>query len=96
MEIYYLCSKGSIMAGNLTLKINESILKKAECYARKNKIDLSVVVEDFLVRFSEDTTTPKRKVIISDEVQELVGILSAAEGDSWKEERANHLAEKHK
>ena len=84
------------MAGNLTLKINESILKKAECYAQKNKIDLSVVVEDFLVRFSDDTTIPRRKVIISDEVQELVGILSAAEGDSWKEERASYLAEKHK
>lgn len=84
------------MAGNLTLKINESILKKAVCYAQKNKIDLSVVIEDFLVRFSDDTTIPKRKVVISDEVRELEGILSAAEGDSWKEGRANYLAEKHK
>ncbi|MDE5611857.1 MAG: hypothetical protein K2I90_07575 [Odoribacter sp.] len=84
------------MEGNLTLKINESILKKAVGYAQKNKIDLSVVIEDFLVRFSDETTMLKRKVVISDEVQELVGILSATEQESWKEERANYLVEKYK
>ena len=35
------------MEGNLTLRINESILKKAIRYAHKNKIDLSVVIERF-------------------------------------------------
>ena len=46
------------MEGNLTLRINESILKKAIRYAHKNKIDLSVVIEDFLAKFVADKELP--------------------------------------
>ena len=74
------------MEGNLTLRINESILKKAIRYAHKNKIDLSVVIEDFLAK----------KVVVSDEVKELIGILGSADSDTWKEERAEYLTEKYK
>ena len=78
------------MEGNLTLRINESILKKAIRYAHKNKIDLSVVIEDFLAKFVAD------KVVVSDEVKELIGILGSADSDTWKEERAEYLTEKYK
>ena len=79
------------MEGNLTLRINESILKKAIRYAHKNKIDLSVVIEDFLAKFVADKEVQEKKVVVSDEVKELIGIL-----DTWKEERAEYLTEKYK
>ena len=60
------------MEGNLTLRINESILKKAIRYAHKNKIDLSVVIEDFLAKFVADKEVQEKKVVVSDEVKELI------------------------
>ena len=83
------------MEGNLTLRINESILKKAIRYAH-NKIDLSVVIEDFLAKFVADKEVQEKKVVVSDEVKELIGILGSADSDTWKEERAEYLTEKYK
>ena len=83
------------MEGNLTLRINESILKKAIRYAHKNKIDLSVVIEDFLAKFVADKEV-QEKIVVSDEVKELIGILGSADSDTWKEERAEYLTEKYK
>ena len=84
------------MEGNLTLRINESILKKAIRYAHKNKINLSVVIEDFLAKFVADKEVQEKKVVVSDEVKELIGILGSADSDTWKEERAEYLTEKYK
>jgi len=84
------------MGGNLTLRINESILKKAIRYAHKNKIDLSVVIEDFLAKFVADKEIQEKKIIVSDEVKELVGILTVPDPDTWKEERAEYLTGKYK
>ena len=81
------------MEGNLTLRINESILKKAIRYAHKNKIDLSVVIEDFLAKFVADKEVQEKKVVVSDEVKEILG---SADSDTWKEERAEYLTEKYK
>ena len=84
------------MEGNLTLRINESILKKAIRYAHKNKIDLYVVIEDFLAKFVADKEVQEKKVVVSDEVKELIGTLGSADSDTWKEERAEYLTEKYK
>lgn len=84
------------MEGNLTLRINESILKKAIRYAHKNKLDLSVVIEDFLAKFVADKEIQEKKMIVSDEVKELVGILAVPDPDTWKEERTAYLTGKYK
>lgn len=83
------------MEENLTLKINESILRKAFRYAKKNKIDLSVVIEDFLAKFADESRL-QRKIVVSNEVKELIGILAAVEEDSWKDQKTEYLMEKYK
>lgn len=93
--IYYLCVKIVIMEENLTLKINESILRKALRYAHKNKIDLSVVIEDFLAKFVDDSKQ-QRKIVVSNEVKELIGILTTDGEASWKDQKADYLVEKYK
>ena len=54
------------------------------------------MIEDFLAKFVADKEVQEKKVVVSDEVKELIGILGSADSDTWKEERAEYLTEKYK
>ncbi|TWV61366.1 DUF6364 family protein [Parabacteroides distasonis] len=84
------------MDGNLILKINDSVLRKALDFANRKGMDLSVVVEEFLSRFASGTSSEVKDIVISDKVKELVGILSSTGDEDWKKDKANYLAEKYK
>ena len=84
------------MEGNLTLRINESILKKAIRYAHKKKNELTDVIEDYHAKYEAHKELQEKKIVVSDEVKELIGILGSADSDTWKEERAEYLTEKYK
>lgn len=84
------------MDGNLILKINDSILRKALDFANRKGMDLSVVVEEFLFRLASGTSSDVKDIVISDKVKELVGILSPTGDEDWKKDKADYLAEKYK
>lgn len=84
------------MDGNLILKINDSVLRKALDFANRKGMDLSVVVEEFLSRLASGTSSEVKDIVISDKVKELVGILSSTSDEDWKKDKADFLAEKYK
>lgn len=92
------------MDGNLTLKISDSVLKKAVSYASRKGVDLSTVVEDFLTNLASDVNTQKNeeKAITKSKglpkhLKKIEGSLSGiAESDSSDDARLSYLLKKYK
>lgn len=78
------------------LNIDSQTLNRAYLYAQAHDLDLSEVIESFLVQFSMGRIKDMRKILISKEVMELAGSLSAT-GDSgdWKTQKEAYLNEKY-
>lgn len=93
------------MDGNLTLKISDSVLKKAISYASRRGVDLSTVVEDFLSQLASDVNmqkmeekvTNKGKSVLPKHLKEIEGALSKInEIDSSEDARLSYLLKKYK
>lgn len=82
------------MEGNLTLKIDDSILQRALVYAKQRGLDLSLVIEDFLMKFVASAKLERKKLVVSDEVKTLSGALSAS-GEDWKARKMDYLSDKY-
>ena len=75
------------MQNKLTLRLDESLIKRAKVYAKKNNKSLSQVVADYfqlLTRKTENTEVP----VIT---QSLTGIIKDTDEDDYK----RHLEEKY-
>lgn len=81
----------------LTLHINDRTLQAALEHAKMKGIDLSVVVERFLLKFiSEKADEIEKEIRISDEVKALVGILSPEESSrDWRDRKSDYLKSKY-
>lgn len=93
------------MDGNLTLKISDSVLKKAISYASRKGVDLSTVVEDFLsnlasdvsVQSKDEKSTKKSRPVLPKHLKEIEGSLSQInEMDSSEDARLSYLLKKYK
>jgi len=78
------------MNTKLTLNLNKSIIDEAKSYAKKNKVSLSKLIENYL---NSLTTSKKKTTRISPLVESLTGIISS-EVDERKSYR-DYLSEKH-
>lgn len=83
------------MKGNMALNIDERTLREAFDYAKTRGIDLSDMVEKFLLKFISGKVNKTRDVQVSDEVRALAGILSSDANTSWRERKNDYLESKH-
>ena len=78
------------------LNIDSQTLNRAYLYAQAHNIDLSALIESFLLQFSMEKIKEVRNIKISKEVMDLAGSLSAVEiSDDWKAEKEAYLSEKY-
>lgn len=78
------------------LNIDSQTLNRAYLYAQAHNIDLSAVIESFLLQFSMGGIKEVRNIKISKEVMDLAGSLSATDiSDDWKTEKEAYLSEKY-
>lgn len=92
----YFCKKYEIMFETANLHIDGQTLNRAYLYAQAHGLDLSSVIESFLLQFAMGKTDNVRNREISKEVMELAGSLSDANAtDDWKAEKETYLLEKY-
>lgn len=85
------------MEGTLILKIDKTILKKANKYAQKQGKTLSSIIENYLKSFVlEEKAEVKEEIIISDFIKSLSIKTNLAPDFDYKQEYQNHLIEKYK
>ena len=78
------------------LNIDSQTLNQAYLYAQAHNIDLSALIESFLLQFSMGKIKEVRNIKISKEVMDLAGSLSTTEiSDDWKAEKEAYLTEKY-
>jgi hypothetical protein len=78
------------------LKIDSQTLNRAYLYAQAHDIDLSALIESFLLQFSMGKIKEIRNIKISKEVMDLAGSLSVTViSDDWKAEKEVYLSEKY-
>jgi hypothetical protein len=85
------------MATKLTLEIDETLLKKAEEWARARGTTLSVAVSDFFAQLPRDPTEP----VLSPGLRRLIGIAAPPEGrtptyEELREEYIDYLDAKYR
>ena len=78
------------------LNIDGQTLNRAYLYAQAHGMDLSAVIESFLLQFSMGKTDNVRNRKISKEIMDLAGSLpSSIDSDDWKAEKEAFLVEKY-
>jgi len=78
------------------LNIDSQTLNRAYLYAQAHNIDLSALIESFLLQFSMGKIKEVRNIKISKEVMDLAGSLSTTEiSDNWKAEKEVYLSKKY-
>ena len=78
------------------LNIDSQTLNRAYLYAQAHNIDLSALIESFLLEFSMGKLTEVRNIKISKEVMDLAGSLSVTEtSNDWKVEKEAYLSKKY-
>lgn len=81
------------MDTKLTLKLDESIIEKAKEYAKSKKTSLSVLVENYLEKI---TNNQKNDNKITPLVKSLSGIIDLPEDYDHKEDYTEYLTDKYK
>lgn len=78
------------------LNIDSQTLNKAYLYAKAHDIDLSALIEAFLLQFSMGKIKETHNIQISKEIMDLAGSLAETRGsDDWKAEKEAFLTEKY-
>ncbi len=81
------------MDTKLTLKLNEEIIEKAKEYAKSKKTSLSVLIENYLQKL---TNNKKSKNTITPLVKSLSGVISLPEDYNDKKDYTDYLTDKYK
>ncbi len=72
----YFCQKINAMFETANLNIDSQTLNRAYLYAQAHNIDLSALIESFLLQFSMGKIKEVRNIKISKEVMNLAGSLA--------------------
>lgn len=96
MFFSYFCKKMNTMFETANLNIDSQTLNRAYLYAQAHNMDLSAVIEAFLLQFAMGKIKDVRNMVISKEVMDLAGSLSAThDSNDWKAEKEAYLTEKY-
>ena len=81
------------MTTKLTLSLSRDVIEKAKEYARKNRISLSLLVENYF-RFITEKESKDQKAI-SPLVSELSGIIDLPDNFDLNDEYRKHITKKY-
>jgi len=81
-----------ILITKLTLSLEETVIKKAKCYARQTGRSLSELVETYLENITAENYHPKE---ISPKLQKLVGAIKLPTDFDEKKELRAYFEDKH-
>jgi hypothetical protein len=81
------------MEVKLTLKLGKSVIEKAKQYAKKRKLSLSKLVEEYFTLLIAEEAV--ENTTVSPAVNELAGILSKKDIVNWKKGYARYLKKKY-
>ena len=83
------------METKLTLRLNDSVIKRAKLYARSHKISLSKMIESYLNSLTKEKGKEKR-IPITPLVESLSGVIDLPADFDYKKEYGEYLMEKYK
>ena len=96
MFFSYFCKKTKTMFETANLNIDGQTLNRAYLYAQAHNMDLSAVIEAFLLQFAMGKIQDVRNMLISKEVMELAGSIPVTGvSDDWKAEKEAYLIDKY-
>lgn len=81
------------MDTKLTLRLNESVIKRAKVYARNHNVSLSKVVESYLDNITKAENG--EEVEISPLIESLSGVINLPEDYDYKSDYKDYLNEKY-
>ncbi|MEM6965380.1 MAG: DUF6364 family protein [Bacteroidota bacterium] len=81
------------MDKKLTLSLNESVIEDAKLFAKKNKISLSKLIENYLKSVVDNKT---KNVEITPLVESLGGVIQLPADFDVRDEYSEYLIEKYK
>ncbi len=81
------------MNNKLTLRLNDSVIKRAKIYARSHKISLSKMIESYLDSLTKEK---KKDNSITPLVESLSGVIDLPADFDYKKEYGDYLIEKYK
>lgn len=81
------------MDTKLTLNLDEDVIKKAKKYARLHQISLSILIENYLQKITEEA---EEKEKITPLVKSLSGVINLPENFDLKKEYSDYLMNKYK
>lgn len=83
------------MDTKLTLRLNDTVIKKAKVYARNHKTSLSKMIEAYL----DSITTQKdddKKISVTPLVESLSGVIDLPADFDYRKEYRDYIEEKYK
>ena len=83
------------METKLTLRLDDSVIKKAKKYASQRKISLSKMIETYLDSLTREKDKDK-KTTITPLVESLIGVIKLPENYDYKKEYTDYLLKKYK
>jgi len=81
------------MDKKLTLSLNEQVIENAKIFAKKNKISLSKLIENYLQSIAENRT---KDIEITLLVKSLSGVIELPTNFNIRDEYTDYLIEKYK
>ena len=81
------------METKLTIRLKESVIKRAKIYARSHKISLSKMIESYLDSITKDK---KMEIEITPLVKSLSGVIDLPADYDYKKEYTDYLTGKYK
>lgn len=83
------------MDTKLTLRLNDSVIKRAKTYARNHKISLSKMIESYLDSITKQKDK-EEKITITPLVDSLSGVIDLPTDFDYKKEYRDYIEEKYK
>ncbi len=83
------------METKLTLRLNDTVIKRAKLYARSHKISLSRMIESYLDSLTQGTKED-RQISITPLVESLSGVIDLPVDFDYRKEYGEYLIEKYK
>ena len=83
------------METKLTLRLNDSIIKRAKIYARSQKTSLSKMIEAYLDSLTREKESDN-KISITPLVESLSGVIDLPSDFDYKKEYADFITKKYK
>ncbi len=83
------------METKLTLRLNDSVIKRAKIYAKSQRISLSKMIESYLDSLTRENDT-ENKISITPLVESLSGVIDLPTDFDYKNEYSDYLTDKYK